>query len=278
MVKMGTVWDRTTAFLAADLARIAPIALLFMLLPLIAQALLGPLVLTVGTAEKVVLEIVVLLLSLALLAGQLAIMALAIDPALATRAALVVAGRRLPLAIGLALLVGLAFVVLMLPPLLAMIASGVEFAMTGPARFSSVSAVPSGVGWFVAIYVFVLVVVLVWLLARLSLMNAVIVAERRGLGTFARSFALTRGLALKIVGVVLLFLIVLWVSRIAAETVIGSILRLIFGGVGLYSLAGVLTVVIVSAVTIGFSVLADIFLAKLYVAARAAHDPIAEPA
>src|SRR3546814_5010707 len=86
-------------------------------------------------------------------------------------------------------------------------------------------------------------------MARLLPLNSVVVAERRGVGAIRRAFGLTRGLALRIVGVVILFFVVWGVSAMAATTVLGSIFQLAFGGEGAITLATVLTGVVGGAVT-----------------------------
>ncbi len=72
-----------------------------------------------------------------------------------------------------------------------------------------------------------------------------------------------------------MFALVTIVSMLAAQTVFGSIFRLVAGDEsGPITLAGVLTSVTVAAVQTGFSVIAPAFSTKLYVAltSAAAHE------
>src|SRR3546814_9103815 len=78
---------------------------------------------------------------------------------------------------------------------------------------------PAGLKLFVGLYSLALVIVVLWGMARLLPLNSVVVAERRGVGAIRRAFGLTRGLALRIVGVVILFFVVWGVSAMAATTV-----------------------------------------------------------
>ena len=119
---------------------------------------------------------------------------------------------------------------------------------------------------------------LIWFSARLALVIPTMVMERRGLGVFVRSFKLTRPIQWKILGVLILYVIVLFVSYLAAKLVFGSIFGLIAGGDGAVTVATVLTSILVSVVLTGFSVLATAFTAKLYLAVRDARGAIVESA
>src|SRR3546814_18266146 len=84
----------------------------------------------------------------------------------------------------------------------------------------------AGLKLFVGLYSRALVIVVLWGMARLLPLNSVVVAERRGVGAIRRAFGLTRGLALRIVGVVILFFDVWGVSAMAATTVLGPIFQI----------------------------------------------------
>jgi len=137
---------------------------------------------------------------------------------------------------------------------------------------------PSGIGWFLALYCILFLVAVVWLAARLALVIPIMIMERRGVGVFARSFKLTRPVQWKIVGVLILYSIVSAVSILAAKFVFGSIFGLIAGGERPVTVATVLTAILVSVVLTGFSVLASAFTAKLYLAVRDARGAIVESA
>jgi len=132
---------------------------------------------------------------------------------------------------------------------------------------------PPGVGQTVAALFLVELAVVLFVLARLLPLTGVIVAERRGLGAYARAFRLTRGMTWKLLGVILLYAVVAWVSSLAATTVFGSILRLVAPGEGSVTVAGVLTAIAAAAVQAVFTVLAAAFCAKLYVALVRATEP-----
>src|SRR4051812_2724444 len=77
MVNMGNVWDRTTEFLSENARALLPIVLVTMLVPNTVNALVGG----AGPAVNVaVVQVVALACALIALWGQLAVIALALDP------------------------------------------------------------------------------------------------------------------------------------------------------------------------------------------------------
>lgn len=277
MLKMGTVWDRTAEVINGRTASLAWIAGLTLWLPGVLRDVL--VYATVGGAAPAavptggtltLLFIVSLIIGVVTIWGTLALIAVASDPATTRDEGLRIAARRLPLAIGLALLLGLVIFVLLVPAV-APIAAAVPnpAAMTGEGMTTAMAGISAGTRAFVGLYLLAFGVLLIWLTARLAVLNPVVVNERIGVGSFARSFALTRGLTWKIVGLALLFLIVAAVVVLATRSVVGIVLRLILGGDNL-SLVALLTAAVVAAVTAGLTIVWTCFVAQLYVAAREA--------
>lgn len=276
MVKMGDVWDRTIAFLGDHLSTILPIALFAIFAPSCISGSLADVQVTTGMGVRMALGLIPIAFAILSLWGQLAIVALAIDPAIGGNANRVATARLLP-AIGV-------YVVAFMIAFVVFGGQAMLFAFLGGYDLGQISmagqtmqrlALPPQLGRGVAILLMVEAVLLLLLFARLAPITGVIVAERRGVGAFARAFHLTRGLTWKLVGVVVLYAIVTFVSVLAARTVFGSILGLLTSREGSISVAGVLTAVIVAAVSTCFTVLAAAFCAKLYVAvARSAEPPL----
>jgi hypothetical protein len=132
---------------------------------------------------------------------------------------------------------------------------------------------------FVGLYTLFLIPFLLWVYARfVVLITPIMVMERRGIGVYGRSFVLTRGIAWKVIGVLLLYGIVSWVASAAAKTVFGTVFRLLIGGEGPVTLASILTQIVVAAISTIFSVLSVAFIAKLYLATRDAREAIVEAA
>jgi hypothetical protein len=270
IVNMGNVWDRATDFLSDNLPVVLPIALLAIFLPSSLSASIAPIA-KQSYAANLVIQAAQFALALITLWGQLALVALATEPLAGRSAAVAQANARFLPMVGLMLLTLIGFLLLLLPFPIVLGLAGYDLnaAMNGQQV-----PVPDGVGGFILLYAVVLMPLMLFLAARLVLLTAVVVRERRGAAALRRSFVLTRGIVWKVIGVTILYFIVFGVSLLAAQWVFGSILELVAGGEGPVSLATVLTSVMVSAVQTAFVVLAAAFVAKLYLAVRDAREAI----
>lgn len=274
---MANVWDRATEFVSDNLGTVTPIALLLILVPISIRGNLTPLIETGNQATVLVIRIVGILLAILAIMGQLSIIALALDPnRTAGEAAAIARGRLLPVIIAVVLL--LIGTCLLLAPMVALLmAAGIDpatMAAIGNGGAAPPLNIAPGYGWALMLYGLAAAIALLWIAARLVLIYPVIVAEPLGIGGLARSFRLTHGLALPIIGMLLLYGIVSTVASLAARTVFGSIFAIIGGGPGL---SMVMTSVIVAAVATIFSVLSAAFIAKLYIALRDATGQAAIP-
>ncbi|MGK6356329.1 hypothetical protein ACMGDH_14030 [Sphingomonas sp. DT-207] len=266
MVAMGNVWDRTAEFLSENVAAILPIALVAFFIPTSITGSLEPARATGGEGFKLGFGAMQLVFAILSLWGSLAITALALDAGKASAAA-GVALRRLPAMLVVAIVMFVAIGVLAAPIGVMLARAGIDF--MAPEDMSNFQLGPA-TGGAIALYALVLVVVLFWLGARLIVATAVIVREGRVLGALGRSWQLTRRHALRIIGVLILYVIVAWVAYLAATAVFGSIFALVAGGEGEgVTLASVLTSIVAAAVQAGFSVLGAAFTAKLYLALAA---------
>lgn len=269
MTSMSTVWDRTTDFLSDRLSIVAAIALPAVFVPNAVQGIVQPLSPTAGPFGQLGLSILTVALTLVGVWGQTALIALALEPMLTRGAAFRQATSRFGAAIGVALLLLLALAALTIPVWAILVGYGVDLAALADGAKPDV---PTAAGLWIALYTIVVLPVVIWLWARLLPVSAVVVAERRGAGAIRRAFALTDGLAGRIVGVAILFLIVVLVATLAAKTVFGSILRLVFGDVGAINAASVVTAIVVALVSTIFSAIGCAFAAKLYLALRDRED------
>ena len=279
MVKMGTVWDRTVDVMNGRAAMLASIAALTLWLPGVVRQALALAFVGNGTATPAasggalglyfLLSLVVAVLAIF---GQLALIAVASDPATTRGEACRTAAARLPVAIGLALLFALAVFVLLVPPIVPIAAAMPHpVGMTPQSMGVAMAGIGAGARAFTGLYMLVFVVVMIWLAARLALLNPVIVNERDGVGSFARSFRLSRGLTWKIIGLTILLGIVSAVVILATQSVVGIIFRLILGADNL-GLVALLTAAVVAVATSALTVVWMSFVAQLYVARREASD------
>jgi hypothetical protein len=274
MVQMSTVWDRTTAFAGSALGAIMPIALVLLFVPVSIQLAIAPLL----AKQASVGSVVTILFWAVELLGTLSLIVLALGATLRPGEAVRAALARLGPAIGIFILLFIAAGILMVPIIAVVEHAGIDMAQLQAGNTAGMGNIGAAGGWFLLLYVLILIVVGVWISARLLVIEPVILAERRGAGAIGRAFRLTRGLALRLVGVLILYAIVATVAIKAAQMVFGSIFALIAPNDGDIGLATVLTSIIVAAVSTAFKVVAAIFVAKLYQAIADAHEQAAEPA
>lgn len=264
-VRIGDVWDSTTDALAGRAGLIAPLALGAFVVPAALQNAVrlygAPSPGTAALAALIALAGLVVSLW-----GQLAILAIASHPATDRAEAGRLALQRLPAnLLVLLVLFGLSLL-LALPVFGTLIATHYDFAAAAAYKGAgTMPAVAPGALGFLVLYSLLLLVVGVWVGARLFLVSAVIVNERRSLGALRRSFELTRGLTWKLIGVALLFFIVFAVSVLAAQSVVGIVFRLLLGPENIAT-ALLIAAIAAALVTAAFTSTVQVFAARLYVA------------
>lgn len=259
---MGDVWDRTVERLGEQLGVLLPVAILGIFVPLSVLNALGALWAVAGMGTKLALTLAFVALYLLVFWAYLAITAVMIDPRRGASAWSAVV-RRLPAGIGVYLLLGVIGFVLTMP--IGMLAALAGIDMSAMQRGVAVAPSSPALVWVAVAYFLAFLVVVLFATARLMPLTAVIVAERRGAGAIARAWRLTRGLSWRLIGVMLLYVIVLQVSTLAAQTVFGSVLRIFAGGRGPLDVATIVTGIVVAAVQTGFGLLGAAFAAQLYV-------------
>lgn len=276
MVRIGTVWDSTVEVVQGRLGMLAPVALLTLFLPSVAQAAIAAyLPAREGAVGRALLTLVVsLALMLVTIWGGLAITAMASRPDATRASAGAQATSRLPAMLGVVLVLGALAVLLFLPIAVLMAASGVDMAQVGQPGY--VPPISGGAALFVGLWSLIAVALLIWAFARLVPIAPVVLHEKLGLGAIRRSFAVTRGMTWKLIGVLILFAIVVYVAAGAVQLVVGAIAGLLLGQSGVAT-AQFLSAVAAALVTTGFSMLAYVFAARLY-ALRADRDGAAEKA
>ena len=262
MVTMSNVWDRAMDVVRGRAGILASIAAVGLFLPGLVRDGVSAFVPPNSVAFAVAVGLVTIVVAVIGLWAQLGLLAVATDPATDRAGALRQATARLPASIAVAIVLGLLLILAMLPLVIAVAVSGVDLSAMGTP--GGVSGLGRGTVLFLAFYLLALLPIGVFVLARLSLINAVVLNERRGLGAFRRSFELTRGLTWRLIGVALLYLIVVGVAVLAAQFITGTLFGLLLGRGSPGALF--LTAAVTGAVAATFSVIATAFVAQLYVA------------
>lgn len=267
MVRVGTVWDSTTQVLAGRAGVLAPIAALAFWLPAVAQAAIRSY--ASPTPGILVLNSLVTLAALvATLWGQLAMVAVASDPATTRAEAMTAATRRLPPALGVTLLLAAALIVAAVPVIIVLRMTGFDWqAATAQAGSAGAPPMAAGAALFTFLYALLFAVFGLWLAARIFLMNVVVLNERRGIGAIGRSVQLTRGLTFRLIGILLLLIVLLVIGSFAAQSVVFVVVRLLLGAEHIPT-ARLVGAAAGAAVGAAFSTVASVFAARLYAAVR----------
>lgn len=270
-VKISVAWDSTTDVLAGRAGQLTPLAAGVFFLPAVAQAAVRGYAGT-GTFAGVLGLLVGIAALLVTLWGQLAVLAIASDPAITRAEAGALAGRRLPAQLAALVAIGAIVVLALLPFAVALAATGYDIAAaTAAIGRDDAAAVPPlapAATVFILLYGLVLAVAALWATARLFLVNAAVLNERRGLGAIARSVAMTRGLTWKLIGTTMLFVVVYLIAVTAVQLVVRLVAGLVLGG-GAAATTLFLAAIAAAAVTAVFTVIVQVFAARVYAACRA---------
>lgn len=268
MIRIGTVWERTTEVIAGRASLLAWLAGLFLFAPGVLQAIMR--LLAIGnpsSSMKLLAAIVGLAVVVFALWGTLAMIAMASDPSVDRREAIAQARGRLPAALGVMLVILVVTLVVVVLPLSFMVAGSIDMARLEQGAPALDAATAAKAGWLLI----VMSIVALLVGARLLPLFAVVLLERRGLGAFARSFALTRGSTIRLIGLMLLYAVVALVLIWATTFVLGVTGRILFGQTG-QAWTVLLVSIATGILTAGLSVLQSVFSAQFYLAARAHFD------
>jgi hypothetical protein len=206
----------------------------------------------------------VLLISIISLAGQLALIRLALGPAVTVGEAIAHGFRRLPAYLGSALIILAGFIVLALPFALVMAAMG--------QRFDSAAQIASPA---VALLFILFAVVAFYGAVRMLLTAPVASAEAGGpLHIARRSWTLTAGHFWRLLGFLLLMAIGAALIMLALSTVVGALAVLAFGAVAPWSLSALVVALVTALFQAAFSALFAVMVARLY-AQVSGHDSVA---
>lgn len=273
-VEIGSVWESAVEAARGRAGLIAPIAALALFLPAVIQAGLvlytggvtGALPVATSTGGSLLRFALMLGILVLTLWGALAITAITGDPSTTAADANRRASARLMPLLAVTVVLGLILTLLILPLIGVLLASGMN--MQTMAQTGSVPEMTSGRALFVGLYGLFVTGLLLWLFARLLPLVPTVLNERLGLRAIGRTFRLTRGLGLKLVGALLLYVIVLFVAGQAAQWITFIPLRLVLGAENI-GVARFLAAIVGALVSTVFSVLAYAFTAQLYQRLRA---------
>jgi hypothetical protein len=254
MISMNQVWDDSIAFIRRESALLVPLALATVYVADVVASL------ATGASEpgkaNAMVTIAIVAAAIWSVVGQLSIVSLVLQPGQSVAEALAHGLSRLGKVVLVALLLGFAISIAVVPIAVAFVASGVN-----PQDPASLQTLP---GW-VSLLVLIALGVLIWLGVRLALMNAFIVDRNPGvIEALKGGFALTRGIAARLFFVVALYGLMLAVLSSAVRFVAGSLFALIGAAIESPFAGSVMTALVSGLVTTTLSLAATVFLAMLY--------------
>ncbi|MCB2015736.1 MAG: hypothetical protein KDE67_12675 [Sphingobium sp.] len=203
-LSISAAWQDTQVFLRREAALLVPVSLLFIAVPLALMMMVIPPELRTPSLDPNLPKpempgwtiLVIISCSLIAMGGILSLYAMALKSAISVREALIMGFRRLGVALGASIIIGLVAVV--------------------PALLLVVVSQPLAVA--------VMFVVAVLLSIRLLMLNCVVIDQPAGvIDTLKRSWAITQGQMLRLLGFLIIITIPIMLGRLVCEMLLGLV-------------------------------------------------------
>jgi hypothetical protein len=252
-LSISAAWDETKAVVAHDGRLIGSVALALVALPTAVTGLIDPS--GIGKSGPLWMDSILLIASLAALAGQLALIRLALGPSITVGAAIAHGLRRMPIYLLSAILLLVALFVLAIPFAAVLSALGVPLEST---------TMPATPGVIVVLLLFVALVI--YIAVRMLMTAPVASAEAAGpIAIIRRSWALTSGHWLHLFGFVMLFFIGAVIVLLAVGAVSGVVAGLLLGPIDPMSASALLVGLVQAVANAAITALFAVMVARIYV-------------
>jgi hypothetical protein len=252
-LSISRAWDETKAIVARDGRLFVSVALALVALPTTVTGLLSPKGMG-DPAAPLWVDIVVLVASLIALAGQLALIRLALGPSITVGQAIVHGIRRMPIYLLAAILIVVALMIVAIPFGVVLTTLGVEL------NVKPVPATPPVV--IAAILYFALVC---FVGVRMLMSAPVASAERAGsIAVIKRSWVLTDGNWWRLFGFLLMFFIGAMVVLIGVGAELGVVVGILLGPIQPMSASSLVVALIKALLNAGLTTLLAVMLARIY--------------
>jgi hypothetical protein len=253
-ISMSAIWDESVVMIRRESHLMVPVALATIGVGAVISGLTQPETPAAGVGAIGIFGFVIG--QILGLIGNLAVMALALMPGMSVGESLRLSIARLPKMLSIAVIFVIAVVVLMIPVAIFLKISGASVNLNMTAEELPAMAVLSAL---------IVGALLLYISARLLTLSAVVVDRNPPvIEAIKSSFAATHGIAGKIVGVVLLFLVVTLVISGAAASISGILFGMIGKAVGAPLLGTALATLVTGMVSALFSIISTVFGAILY--------------
>jgi hypothetical protein len=253
-LSISAAWEEAKAILARDGRLFAAVALALVALPAVISTLINPGGMSSGSGAAW-LRFVALIASLIQIAGQLALIRLAIGPSVTVGGAIAHGFRRLPIYFVAVLILVAALFLALIPAGLLLNALGVPLTAGTPPMSPPV----------VLVMLFYCALVL-FFGVRFLMTSSVASAEDVGpIAILTRSWRLTAGYWWPLFGFLVMFLIAAVILLIAVGSAVGVVVRLLFGSIQPMSASALILALVQSLISAGVTILFAVMLARIYV-------------
>jgi hypothetical protein len=251
-LSISAAWDETKAILAHDGRLLMTVALALVALPSVVNGLLNPSGMT-GTSAPW-LNLVAFLASVIALAGQLALIRLALGPSITVGGAIAHGFARLPIYFVAVLMLVIALFLIAIPCVLLLSLLGVPL-----------DAKPVQMSGPLAVVALVFLAVAIFLGVRLILSPSVASAEEVGpIAILRRSWQLTSHHFWQLLGFLLVFLVSSIVLIIAVGSALGVAIGLLLGSIQPMSVGALILALVQALVSTAISTIFAVMLARIY--------------
>lgn len=252
---LSRAWEETRDILARDSGLYVSVALALVVLPSLINGLLNPKGMG-DTHVPVWVSLVSIIASLITLAGQLALVRLALGPSITVGGAIAHGMRRMPIYFVGALLIVLGLLIMAVPFALALQAMGVTI--------SRGTTVPLTLPVVIVLILYLAVICFVGV--RMLMTAPVVSTEVVGpISMLKRSWALTSGHFWQLLGFLLLFFIAATIVLVGVQAALGVVVALAFGRIEPMSVGALVIALIQALLSAAFTTFLAVMLARMYV-------------
>lgn len=250
-ISLGTAWEQTRSFMRREGSLILPVAFATFGIALVLLSFAMPDPTAAGEIETGPWALAIIPLTFLGILGQLAISYLVLRPGSSVRDALATGVKRLPQALGV-------IVVMVLALLVSTFVLGLVLGLI-------VTASGASAGALTAIVAFLLFGALLWIGARLLMIWPMLADRRDGpVATLKSSYAISRGLVLRFITLMLMFLLIYMLVTAAVQLGLGSVLILVGRMIGSEAAATFLVAIVVALLGAVIQAFWAVLLANIY--------------
>jgi hypothetical protein len=252
-LSISAAWDETKAVLAREGKLLASVALALIALPALITGLVTPAA-VVPADRPFWSDLLVVVASLIALAGQLALIRLALGPSIAVGSAIAHGLRRVPAYLLAGIVILVVLIAVAIPFMLVLVAMGIPL---------EPDIKPTGV---VAILLLIYMAIVLFAGIRMIMAGPVASAETAGpIAILKRSWALTDGHFWRLLGFIAIFFIAAMVVLLAVGAAVGVVAGLAAGPIQPMSASALVVALVQALLNAAVTTVFAVMLARLYV-------------